>query len=80
MDVGASPVLTCDASSWVKGYTIFSKGISHCGKPAVALFKGTRKDGHTCDFARCAEHVEETARVLDSNQGGVWSWTRETYS
>lgn len=68
---------TCDASTYAKGYTIFSKGIAHCGKPAVALFKGTRKDGHTCTFSRCVDHVKETAEVLGTNNYTIWSWEYE---
>ena len=64
----------CDASTYVWGYSIFSKGIPHCGKPAVVTFRGGRTDGKVCDFHRCAEHKEETSTVLLVARG-PWTWT-----
>lgn len=69
--------MKCDASTYVKGYSIFSKGITLCGKPAIAMFRGTRNDGKVCDYARCADHADETARTLDRNAGGLWTWVKE---
>lgn len=66
---------SCDASTYAKGYTIFSKGIALCGHETVAVFTGTRKDGKVTTYTRCADHVDETARVLDGNQG-IWAWVR----
>lgn len=70
--------MTCDASTYVKGYSIFSKGIPLCGKPAVAVFRGVRDiDGKKCEFYRCADHEKETGETLERNYRGLWSWERE---
>ena len=73
---------TCDARVSVHALlevSIFAHdggqfGKDRCDKPGLFSFNGTRKDGHTCVFVRCAEHTKVTADTLSSAKASVWTW------